>query len=220
MVDSTRVKAQYDSVFWHTARGLRGTVRTPVSAIDHNDIDKMSIALLEKSKALEQVSKQVAAVQLTAKVGARSESRKHDGRVLHKATGIYSGAIIYNGTKSHSQMVDKSSSSIAVNINDLSCHRSYGGIFNAHNGGGNRWSHTGQLLRRKFASHGSAWQHDNQNRYLEGKARYGDLANMHDGIDSYGPPRLLHNCAARRLENTPTDGISLIVRRGYRRLAV
>lgn len=99
----------------------------------------------------------------------------------------------------------------------------YGGLENQVNydGGGARWKHHGNLLRMPFIRHSSAWStRDGRNRYLEARARYSDQAVMHDGIDYHGRQRALHDGGQGRTPGSIPENMTIIVRRGYRRIAV
>lgn len=152
------------------------------------------------------------------------EQPLHDGSIYHKFAGNYGWrGDRYSGQRYHGKApMDKPEAVVAkLSLGDMATgHYLYGGDRLRHDGGGLRWKHHGMLLRRPFARHDALWLRDGARRYLEARARYGDLVVMHDGIDQYGVSGGLHDGTVLRRPVMAPDDMVIIVRRGYRRVAV
>jgi hypothetical protein len=152
------------------------------------------------------------------------EQPVHDGRIRHGLSGTYGWrGDRHDGRRYHGRApVDGPELAGArLSMQDAATgHHLYGGMRLRHDGGGLRWKHHGMLLRRPFAIHDARWVRDGTRRYLEARARYGDLAVMHDGVNSYGISAGLHDGSILRRPAVVPEEMTLVLRRGYRRLTV
>jgi len=145
----------------------------------------------------------------------------HNSKIYHQSLANYSWqGEHFNGSRRHSNfLVDKQDNNLAnLALNDVSTgYYLYGGERLHHDGGGLRWKHYGLLLRYPFARHNASWLRGGNKRYLEARARYGDLIIMHDGEDKYGLSSGLHNSNILRQPVTTPEEMKVTIQQGYRR---